>query len=651
MRFVLLLLVLFAMPAFCFDDSHFFSRSSSLLASMSPSGKYLLQVERKGAHFRLVVTDLDSSEVLYNPYLGNAYPRNLVWLNDRRVMYEQGGRLVAINIDGKEHRVIFNNIIDYDGGQHSYSWFKKRARSWKVLHTLPSSIDEIIAQTTDIKGVSSVHKVNIYTGERKTIVDGKKRKINSWYTDKLGNVILGISNHKGNITIHFRQNDDEDAGVDDFSQSGEVDTKVGRVSKGEDFIYSNFSLVSGSYDPDLVYVSEALESDLFRLSSFRISTQKIEKVVHEDNEYDVGNAFNNPLLHFHKKEKRLLGVTYIRDRITTKWFDDTLLKIQGQIDKQYPLADNNILQWSDDFKKILIYSTKSDERGEYYVYYPEEGRIVSQYVKNQFSITKDDYGKTKTVHYSSEDGVQHESYLTLPKGYKPGVRVPAVVMVHGGPWSRYYKVFDPEVAYFTHHGYAVLQVNFRGSEGFGTKYLQLGVGNLADLMIQDIADGARWMIQEGYANPDNVFIMGASYGGYAAIMSALKYPNMYKAAVSYAAPLDFSEQLDYLKKNKQRYAIGVWTELLGGGKINENVLRKQSPLTYIKNIKTPFLVFHGENDDVVPVSQAESLKKLVKKQKLNGEVLILEGEVHGFRYASNHAYFSQKTLNFFKSQE
>ncbi len=648
-KICILFFLILGINATAIETSDFFLRSKNTGVTLSPSGNYLIQVEENTTHFNLLVTDLKTSEIIYNPKIGKGYPENIIWLNDRRIMYEQGGRLISINIDGNEHRVVFNNIHDYDGEYHSSSWFKKRHRNWKILHTLPDKKDEIITETTDINGISTAQILNIFTGEKEIIADGRKNKINSWYSDLSGNIILGASYKKNKIDLYFKQSKDKKYNNNKFSGKGTIDLSddVKLFSQGRHSIYSDISFISGSYDPDIVYVSEAMDRDTFQLSEFNLSKQKVTKVIYSDEKYDVGNVFYTPKLHFYGPEKKLIGLTYLKDSVTSVWFDDRFTKIQSNLDKHYPNSINTIMQWSDDLSKVVVNSSRTNNRGKHYVYYPLEKRIVFQSIA-EYYLPENTIGSTQTVHYQSEDGVSHEGYLTLPNNVENITNLPVVIFVHGGPWSRYHLNYDPEVAFFSSKGYAVLRVNYRGSEGFGKNYLHAGIKNLSKLMIDDIATAAKWMIEQKYADPNRVFIMGSSYGGYAAFMSALRYPSLYSGIVAYASPLNFNDQFKHLKKKKRHYAYDFWKNAVGDPVKEKQQLYNQSPLTHIKNIKVPFLAFHGEDDDIVPASQMKKLKSLLKKHKLDGEAHILRNEGHGFNYISNHVYYVEKALRFFE---
>ncbi len=631
------------------DEGVFFSKVKYTSPSMSPSGKYFIQVERIVNSYRLLITDLDKSEIIYNPLVGRGYPSNLVWISDRRVMYQQDGNLIAINIDGTEHRYVVKNIPDLEGRYRGPLWYKANVRAWSVLHTLPGQPDEILTQKITADGVAHVYKNNIFTGEESEVVSGKKRKINSWVIDKKGRVIAGIREKKGKFDMFFiTQTANNGVESHSFGDEGEeiiVQKKPGFSSSGKGYLDSNFSVLEGSYSPGIVYVSEATETNTYRLSAYSFIENRVVDVIHEDSEYDIGGKFYSPILHFYGPDQVLVGVTYYRSSEYTKWFDERFDNVQKRLDKMYPNRVNRLLQWSDDLSKFLIYSHSANSLGQYYIYYPSKNRIVLQ--SDEDVVFNDmPMPETEVVHYKSPDGLVHESYLTLPVGYENDA-LPLVVMVHGGPWSRYVVDYDAEALFFASKGYAVLRANFRGSVGFGTAYFRAGDKNLGSLMIDDVAAGAKWAIQQGYADVDRIYAMGASYGGYAALMSAIRYPDLYKAVVSLAAPLDLAAQIKHYKKSKNYYGYEVWNSMVGKDKKSRGFLQEMSPFHNVDKLKIPYLVFHGDKDNVVPVEQAENFKKDLKRIGADKNVYIIRREGHGFTHTSNQLFYVNKALKLF----
>lgn len=257
---------------------------------------------------------------------------------------------------------------------------------------------------------------------------------------------------------------------------------------------------------------------------------------------------------------------------------------------------------------------------------------------------------TEVYKYKTQDGTTITSYLTPPV-ITTNQKWPLIVMPHGGPFSRSYYGYDGHMQYFSTRGYAVLEPNFRGSTGYGVQHLLAGKQQIADLMLADIADGVRTLIKENKVDPSQVYILGFSYGGYAAIMSAIKYPELYSAAVSAAAPLDLNEQLKHYKKEELWFAYEFWQDLIGVKQQGKKFVESISPYQRVDDIKIPLLIFHGDRDNIIPKKQAEDFKKLVEKKKLNIPVRIIQSEGHGWDLVSSNTYFVEKSVELFQANK
>lgn len=249
----------------------------------------------------------------------------------------------------------------------------------------------------------------------------------------------------------------------------------------------------------------------------------------------------------------------------------------------------------------------------------------------------------RPITLKARDGTSLWGYLTLPHGISPE-KLPLIVNPHGGPYHiRDEWRFDTEAQLLASRGYAVLQINFRGSGGYGSQFLAAGKKAWATTMIDDITDAAKWTIEQGYADPHRVCIYGASYGGYAAMMSAVREPELYRCVIASAGVYD-------LKRFKKDSDIGqtkggrdYLVEAIGG---TESEQIAQSPITYLDKLKAPVLIVHGEDDQRTPFSQAKLLREAMDQRKLPYEWLTKKGEGHGFWRTANVTEFYRTMLAF-----
>ncbi len=611
--------------------------------TISPDGKYLAFIQVRPRQYFVAFTDLDELGIVGRIPIGDELPANLQWISKRRVSVEVQGSIAAVNVDGSEIRLILPNI--YDPKRKTISWIKavRDFRNWQVLHALPDNREEILVAGTNLDEIASVYRLDVFSGELTEVVDGSKRKISRWWVDRQGDVRVGLSSVKGKMQ-YFRY----DPRSGDVSPMAVVDgnTNYPLSYDGKSFADQRIYLGEFSYDDDIVYLAENLGRDRFRLVRYRLSDQEIVDTVIEDDRFDIGGENANSSLLFFAPEQKLIGVRYDQSKRHTEWFDDRFRAFQAFLDGKYPNNINLIADWTDDLGKLLVYTRSDREPGKAVIYLTEEGKLA---LHSDFSPALRDFdlGSMQVIRFAARDGYDLEGYLTLPP-HHDGRPVPAIVMPHGGPWARDVWGYDPAVQFFATRGFAVLQVNFRGSTGFGREHFLSGIRNLSTLMLDDIADGANWLVTSGYARADDLFIMGTSYGGYAALMSSIRHPNLYKAAVSLSSPLDLVAQIRDYKKSDQDFNYEYWKYAVGDPRSEKKFLKQHSPINRIDDLAVPFVIFHGDEDPIVSVEQARRFEKALKKSAVDGSVTIIMGEGHGLRINSNEAYFLESALAHFK---
>jgi dipeptidyl aminopeptidase/acylaminoacyl peptidase len=392
------------------------------------------------------------------------------------------------------------------------------------------------------------------------------------------------------------------------------------------------------------------DSDRYRLVRYDIERRQVVEDVYINEKYDVGGPdADRASLLFLESERKLIGVLLAEDKLKTVWFDDRFQSYQDMLDKLRPDTVNQILGWSRDGKVLLVSSYSDVDRGRYSIFRPELKRIIT------FADVNDDLrsaklSRTKVIHFAARDGYELEGYLNLPVDHsdEPGK---LVVLPHGGPWARDHWRFDPWVQFFATRGYAVLRVNFRGSTGYGREHLLAGLKKIDSVMIDDIADGVNWSTKNGHARPDGVYIFGHSYGGYAALMSTVRHPDLYAAAVAWSAPLDLMEQIKAYKETEDYFSYEFWKTAVGDPKREKDILKRISPINNADKMSVPILVFHGETDGIISSKQAQEFEKALRRANNDAEVLIVKDEGHTFSSNSNISYVLERTLRFFDQNQ
>jgi dipeptidyl aminopeptidase/acylaminoacyl peptidase len=228
------------------------------------------------------------------------------------------------------------------------------------------------------------------------------------------------------------------------------------------------------------------------------------------------------------------------------------------------------------------------------------------------------------------------SYLTLPRGVEP-VGLPMVLLVHGGPWARDWWRFDPEVQLLANRGYAVLQVNFRGSMGYGKAFVKAAVGEFAGKMHDDLIDAVNWAVEQGYADPERVAIFGGSYGGYAALVGVTFTPDVFAAAIDYVGISSLVNFMRTLPATARPHLANNWHLFVGNpdDPAQEADMLARSPITRVDQIRTPLMVVQGANDSRVVQAESDNLVEALRARGVEVEYMVKHDEGHGFLNPEN----------------
>ena len=341
------------------------------------------------------------------------------------------------------------------------------------------------------------------------------------------------------------------------------------------------------------------------------------------------------------KTKRILGVrTNNADGGYIIWDENTSKLVRG-IDKAFPNKTNTFLGFSHDMQRYIFRSESSDSPPVYF-FGDREAKSVAPIAFQYPELSKHDLPAKNAFDFETNDGLTIRAYVTLPVEYSfddvidndAKVSLPTIVLPHGGPISNTYLGFDYWVHFFANRGYAVLEIDFRGSSGYGYDFMQAGFENWGQQMQDDLRDGFQWLVDRGISDKSRACIVGASYGGYAALMGLAKTPETYQCAISFAGVTDLSMMARYYKDTNYWRAFKIQ---LGD---DYDLLTANSPTTLVKDITKPVLLLHGENDVIVRVKQSRKLAKLLSKYDKKYEFLEVKNVGHGLsEQAARHQVF------------
>ena len=431
-----------------------------------------------------------------------------------------------------------------------------------------------------------VRDFDVSTGKSK-IVQSSTADVMDWYADTAGTVRMGVAydDDRRSRRLLYR------------SQTGGPLKTIDRAEKGRSLNTAPALILPQSGKAIAIDDDDGFDA----VYDFDLDTMKIGAKIFDSPGHDVDGPFLDPT------GTKLMGYQYTDTRTRTKWLDPTLAQVQADLDKAVPNLWPDIVSWSNDLSVMIVHIGAADSAGAYYLYRPAQGHMSIFATLNDTLGTRA-YAPVKTVRYTARDGTEMSAVLTLPKG-REAKDLPLILMPHGGPAVRDDEEWDWWAQFIASRGYAVLQPNYRGSTGFGTKFNKLGEGQWGLKMQDDLVDAVGWAAKQGIADPKRVCIVGASYGGYAAFRAAQRDKGVYRCAVSFAGVSDMTAMLRYDGS------------FLNGGR-NKDYLRKQapdlkavSPINFAADFSTPILIMHGKADQVVPVKQS---REMVEKLKAAG---------------------------------
>jgi dienelactone hydrolase len=341
------------------------------------------------------------------------------------------------------------------------------------------------------------------------------------------------------------------------------------------------------------------------------------------------------------RSRRVVGASYATDKRHSEYFDPEINKLRSSLGKALP--GQPLVQFVDasaDEKKLLIRAVSDTDPGRYYLL-DRTTRQMGELMSSRPQLADVKLAAVKPITYKAADGTVVPGYLTLPPG-STGKNIPAIVMPHGGPGARDEWGFDWLAQFFANRGYAVLQPNFRGSTGYGDAWFQKNGFQSWQTAIGDVTDGGRWLVSEGIADPKKLAIVGWSYGGYAALQSAVVAPDLFKAVVAIAPVTDLAQ----LKTDAMRYSNGrIQRDFIGSGPH----IREGSPAKRAAEIKAPVIQFHGTLDINVPVVQARMMEDRLKDAGKKSELVIYEGLEHQLNDSAARADMLRKSDQFIRA--
>ena len=551
--------------------------------SLAPNGLYMAYVFYKrevgwGAQMSFLNLATNKATRGVGNNSKSALPTNYyAWVGAQRVLiFDWSSGWTAVDCDQ-------NNLIRVG------TYGQALAGSAGFLYTAGDKPERVLARKYPeekdvVTKYPDIELLNTLTGEQKLELKNPGN-IREWMTDWEGNIRFAAHENNGPKRIlSYRP----DAGQPWEDLAGLDDRAI---------------FVGVTPDGQTAFVSRPNAGDRYGLYAYDLKERKIKGLLFQDEAYDITEAIFSP------KRHALLGVKYETEKPQQKWFSPLMAAIQAKVDEQFPGTVNQIISMDDEEKRLLIFSW-SDQNPGFYSVLDLNARKFVPIGQRMPWIKPGQMARTTPIQCAARDGLELHGYLTRPLGVT-AKNLPLVMLAHDGPWARDAWGYDSLVQFLANRGYAVLQINYRGSSGYGRKFLEWSQKEIGGVMQDDIADAVRWAIKEGTADPKRIAIMGTGYGGYSTLFALAKTPELYRCGVEISGITDWTDLLEHPddKGDHHQKAKEYWLEALGRTDWDgdRQRLARVSPVNFAAEIKAPLLIVHGERDDYVPQTQAKAL--------------------------------------------
>ena len=470
----------------------------------------------------------------------------------------------------------------------------------------------IVAHNRRDPKMFDVFRTNVITGEE-ILIARNPGNITEWKTDHDGRLRVAVTTDGVNRTLLYRERE-----TDEFRTvltTGFKETLVPLLF---------------TFDNKRLYVRSNRGRDTAAIAIFDPLTAGEDEVLFEHPDVDVSS------MTYSRKRKVLTAITYDTWKTQYKFLDGQTGEMFDTLRAKLPGYEITLKSHSRNEDKVIVVAHSDRVPGRSYLFDKTAGTL--EFVCDQAPwISEGDLAETRPVQYTSRDGLTIHGYLTLPRG-REAKSLPVVANPHGGPWYRDSWVYNPEAQFLANRGYAVFQMNFRGSTGYGRAFWQASFKQWGRAMQDDITDGVQWLIGQGIADPKRIAIYGGSYGGYATLAGVTFTPTLYAAAIDYVGVSNLMTFIKTIPPYWKPY-LEMLYEMVGDPDKDKEMLEAASPALHPERIQTPLLIAQGANDPRVNKAESDQMVEALKQRGVEVEYLVKDNEGHGFANEENRFDF------------
>jgi len=530
------------------------------------------------------------------------------WANDNRIVYlkddngDENFYLVAVDASGE-------NLAPLT---------KEEGVRTQIIDDLEDDKDHMIVGLNKRNPqVFDPYRLNINTGEMELLAENPGN-ITGWMTDHDGKLRIATTSDGVSTSLLYRETEG-----DEFET---ILTTNFKESMSPQFF---------TFDNKKLYASSNMGRDKLAIVVFDPATGKEEKVLYEDPEYDVTG------LSYSQKDKKLIAASYTGVKQRYHFFDEEYKAMYDKLEAKFPDMEIYMTSTTDEEDRFIVRTYSDKSLGEYYLYDRASGEISDIGDPSPW-IDETYMASMEPVTYKSRDGLTIHGYLTLPAGLtmETAKDLPVVVNPHGGPWARDTWGFNPEVQFMANRGYAVLQMNFRGSTGYGREFWEASFREWGKKMQDDITDGVNWLVDKGIADKDRVAIYGGSYGGYATLAGLTFTPELYACGIDYVGVSNLFTFMGTIPPYWEPFKEMMY-EMVGNPENQEDslMLRSASPVFHADKIDVPLFIAQGAQDPRVNKDESDQMVEAMRERGVEVEYLVKDNEGHGFRNEENRFEF------------
>lgn len=616
------------------DVDGFLRKSQLQDIKLSPDGKHYAATKPYEDYTALAIVRRSDNQVTAKFRLGkNSHVDDFWWVGAERVLFSLAekigsldepqpmGELYVIAADGKAAKLLAGPRLWENSTTSDIKTKHEERIAVRLIDERPHDADTVLIETTplNVDSFTRAERMNLRNGYR-TVVARAPVPNATFTTDNRGQVRFASGVGTDNVRKLFYRPSDEAEWmlVGDELRDGGIQWPLG-FSADDRTAYLQVEHAEGT---DSIL---ALDVE----SGSRRQVARDPNVDPDAVIYRAGGAVP-------------VGVRFMDGRSRTEFFDEGSpeARMQRALEKSFPGSSVTVRSHTSDGAFALVQVGSDRNPGDFYLF-DTAARRVEYLMSRQEWIEPDAMAEMKPIHFTSRDGVALHGYLTLPAG-RDDRDLPTVVVPHGGPFGvRDRWTYDPEVQLLAAAGYAVLQINFRGSGGYGQAYMEAGARQWGGMMQDDLTDATRWAIEQGIADRDRICIYGASYGGYAALMGAAKEPALYRCAAGYVGVYDL--QLMQSDDSKFSRRVARWSsQWVGAGAALDAV----SPNHLANRIRIPVFLAAGGLDERAPVEHTRRMEKALRSVGSPVEALYFATEGHGFYLEKNRRVYYTRLLAF-----